>query len=306
MRFVKVENDNANGDLDEAAYQQFLTSLPDLVMRNPGSVWLIGNEPDRKKYQDDLTPEKYAERFFEVATIIKNFDSNSKIGFGSVVQPTPIRIRYLEKSLARLSELAGNRETALSMIDIWSIHAFILTEIGTWGADIPPGFDCDVISCDDAILITDYSDTYSIDIFIERIQNFRDWMKLLGEQEKPLWITEYGSLFYYWEVYCPDEDDQYCQNPTNGWPTETDTINFMIESFNFLLYTTNVNSGYSIDNNKLVQRWYWYSLNDHLYSFGGSLFDPENDKQITELGKAYKRYIEFLIFPKTFLPIIFK
>jgi hypothetical protein len=306
MRFVKVENDNANGDLDEAAYQQFLTGLPDLIMRNLGSVWLIGNEPDRKKYQDDLTPEKYAERFFEVATIIKNFDPNAKIGFGSVVQPTPIRIRYLEKSLARLSELAGNRETALSMIDIWSIHAFILTEIGTWGADIPPGFDCDVISCDDAILITDYSDTYSIDIFIDRIQYFRNWLNSIGQREKPLWITEYGSLFYYWEVLCSINSGYDCQNPDNGWPTELDTIEFMVDTFNFLLQSKDENLGNPNDEDKLVQRWYWYSLNDRLDSFGGSLFDPENDKQITELGKAYKRYIEFLIFPKTYLPIIFK
>jgi len=35
--------------------------LPSLVSQNPGAVWIIGNEPDRKDVQDDLTPEKYAE-----------------------------------------------------------------------------------------------------------------------------------------------------------------------------------------------------------------------------------------------------
>ena len=110
MRFVTVREDNHTGDLDEVAYQQFKTELPDLIQRNLGAVWIIGNEPDRKEYQDDLTPEKYAERFYEVATIIKATDPTALVGFGSIVQPTPIRIRYLERSLERLLELAQPNE----------------------------------------------------------------------------------------------------------------------------------------------------------------------------------------------------
>jgi len=306
MRFVPVSEDTANGELDEAAYQLFVEDLPDLVNRNLGSVWIIGNEPDRKEVQDDLTPEIYAERFFEVATIIKQNDSSAKIGFGSIVQPTPIRIRYLEKSLDKLHELALPDQNPMDLIDIWSIHAFILSEVGTWGASIPPGFDCNIEDCSDSVLITDFSDTYSIETFIERIKQFRTWLKQQNEDDKPLWITEYGSLFYYWEVVCSENVNYDCNEPYNGWPTEQDTINYMISTFNFLMAGKDDATGFSLDDHKLVQRWYWYSLNDHLNSFGGSLYDPDNNKQITKLGIAYKNYIELLIGPKTYLPIIQK
>ncbi len=309
MRFVAVANDDGIGTLDEAAYQQFLLGLPDLINRNLGEVWIIGNEPDRKVWQDDLTPEKYAERFFDVATIIKNTDSEALVGYGSIVQPTPIRIRYLERSLNRLSELALSMENALGMIDIWTIHAFILNEdysTGSWGADVPPGFDCS-FDCYDAFIIDDfnYAQTYSIDNFKEFINGFRIWLKLNGEQEKPLWITEYGSLFYDWEIACPD-----CPippfPPNEEWPTSSDNIEYMIDTFDFLLNSIDPNIGMPDDESRLVQRWYWYSLNDHLYTFGGSLFDPDNNKVITNQGIAYKQYIEILIGAKIYLPIVSK
>lgn len=296
---------------DQILYDQFLQDLPNLIARNIGSTWLIGNEPDCY-WQDNLYPEIYAERFFTVTNIINSEDETAFVGFGSIVQPSPIRIRYLERSLTKLEELSGSKENAMKMIDFWSIHSFILNEEPItdtqrpWGAGHAIGFDCTAGDCYDLEKITDFSDTYSIEIFMDRIRYFRYWLNSIGDREKPLWITEYGSLFPDWEVICIPNESGKCGPPFNGWPTEMDTISFMIDSFNFLLQSSNENLGMTNDGNKLVQRWYWYSLNDHTYSFGGTLFDPDNNKQITELGKAYKNYIEFLIFPKTFLPIIYK
>jgi hypothetical protein len=45
------------------------------------------------------------------------------------------------------------------------------------------------------------------------------------------------------------------------------------------------------DNNLLVQRWFWYTMNDHRWKFGGVLYDPDNDNQITEVGLAYLNYV---------------
>ncbi len=327
MRFVPVAKDNSTGDSDEAAYQSFILDLPDLISRNPESVWIIGNEPDRKAMQDDLTPEKYAERFYEVAKIIRNTDSTAKIGFGSIVQPTPIRIRYLQRSLERLHSIAEENENPMDLIDIWTIHNFILNEeyirddLDYWGAEIPPGFSCPE-DCYDAFIVNDfnYSVTYSIEIFSERINNFRDWLKTIGEQNKPLWITEYGSLFPDWEVETCYEDQDNCSPrypPYEEWPLGSDNIQFMIDTFNFLLYASDFGTGLPIDEYKLVQRWYWYSLNGYVkryplsltdpkYSYGGSLYDPDNNRQITKQGIAYKQYIEFLINPKIYLPLIFR
>jgi hypothetical protein len=188
------------------------------------------------------------------------------------------------------------------LIDIWSIHAFILNEeAGVWGAGIPVGFDCAAGDCYDAVIINseNYADTYSIDIYKERIRNFRIWMNSIGEKEKPLWITEYGSLF-------PSISPDGKPIEVPGWPNDTDTIDFMINSFDYMLNAKDAAIGKGSDDNKLVQRWYWYSLNDHRYTFGGSLFDPDNNNQITEVGIAYKRYIENLINSKVYLPLVNK
>jgi hypothetical protein len=79
------------------------------------------------------------------------------------------------------------------LIDFWSIQSFILNEQENgWGTGIPPGFENDHA---DAVIITNFADTYSIDIFRERLIAFRGWMAGISERGKPLWITEYGSLF---------------------------------------------------------------------------------------------------------------
>ncbi len=228
-----------------------LETLPNLIANNIGEVWIIGNEPDRD-IQDGITPEVYAQRFYEIAIRIRHLDPSAKIGFGSVVQPTPIRIRYLERALNYMTYLScGNREAALDLIDIWSIHAFILNERGSWGASIPVGFNCPIECfevegeecpeyCELAVNITDYSDTYSIDIFAQRIIEFRNWMTKINEQSKPLWITEYGSLFPDWEIICTPYPE-ICDNPFNGWPEEIDTNEFMLDTFDFLLTSSDFN-----------------------------------------------------------------
>jgi hypothetical protein len=276
-----------------------LSTLPVIIERNSGDVWVIGNEPDRYYYQDSVTAEVYAQRYYDVATLIRSTDNSAKIAFGSVVQPTPIRIRYLEKALIELETLANNREEAMALIDIWSIHAFILNEHPeiSWGAGVPVGFENDY---SDAIKITDFSDTYSIDFFSLRINNFRNWMNSIGEREKPLWITEYGSLFPDLEIACSSCTDYL------GWPKEEDTKNYMISTFNYLLNASDPLTGFSNDNNHLVQRWFWYSLNDYRYNFGGSLFDPENNYQITMAGEAFKNYTDFLLADKIYLPLVIK
>jgi hypothetical protein len=264
-----------------------------------GEVWIIGNEPDRYYYQDSVTPEVYAQRYFDIAIRIRYLDPTAKLGFGSVVQPTPIRIRYLERAIeefAALCDPSDDCENAMDLIDIWSIHAFILNEHPLqWGAGVPVGFENDR---SDAIQIIDYSDTHSKEIFSQRVVNFRVWMNQIGERDKPLWITEYGSLF-------PPEDP--IGGPDYVNVDDSTTANFMVATFDFMLSATDQNTGFPGDENRLVQRWFWYSLNEYRYVFGGSLFDPDNDHQITVVGTAFKRYTDILLWEnKIYLPLVLK
>jgi hypothetical protein len=312
---------------DAYADSELLNTITPIILANLGATWIIGNEPDRFCFQDSVNPEVYAYRYYQVANKIRSLDPSAKLVFGSIVQPTPIRIRYLERAINELTRLSGNdKEQAMELIDIWSTHAFILNEQPyQWGADIPVGFftyneefltnlgqgycftgEIYEESISDAIKIFDYADTYSINNFQGRIINFRQWLNSIGERNKPLWITEFGSLLPDWQIRCKYYPYPDCSNPINGWPTQEDNIEYMINTFDFLLKSSISIIGMPDDGNKLVQRWYWYSLNDHLYSFGGALFDPDNNKEITNQGIAYKNYIDLLIGPKIFLPIIRK
>jgi hypothetical protein len=62
----------------------------------------------------------------------------------------------------------------------------------------------------------------------------------------------------------------------------------MYASFDFFLTATDAELGYPADDNRLVQRWLWYSVSDTVYP-AGNLFDPETG-QITPLGLAYGSY----------------
>jgi hypothetical protein len=72
----------------------------------------------------------------------------------------------------------------------------------------------------------------------------------------------------------------------------------MLSSFDFMLNAADPSTGMPLDNNHLVQSWFWYSLNDHRYNFGGSLFNIDlKDAHgvplppaLTSVGTAFMNY----------------
>ena len=256
--------------VDDANYATNLAAIPTLIATYPGSIWIIGNEPDSQvTFQDHVSAEVYAQRFYDMAQAIRN-DATAKIGFGAVIQPTPVRIYYLDKVIARLTELAGNDlATALGLIDIYTVHAFILNEDPTsWGAGVPVGYD---LSWPD-YQVLEGQQTFDINLFKSRVTDFRQWMKDLGQQSKPLWITEYGSLF-----------------PVSFGVSELTTATYMEQTFDYMLGTKDPALGLSTDDNRLVQKWFWYSLNDFVDHFGGSLYNPQT-RQMTTVGNHFIDY----------------
>jgi hypothetical protein len=93
-------------------------------------------------------------------------------------------LRYLNRAWNKLILLAGSTQAASSLIDFWTIHAFILNESpGEWGTGVPPGAEHDF---GDAFKISDVALTHSAEIFSSRLKNFRTWMFGIGERNKPL------------------------------------------------------------------------------------------------------------------------
>ncbi len=81
-------------------------ALSATIMANQGSLWLIGNEPDRRHWQDNLVPHLYARAYHELYFLIKGIDPSAQIGAGGIVQPTPIRLQYLDMVLQSYQEQA--------------------------------------------------------------------------------------------------------------------------------------------------------------------------------------------------------
>jgi len=228
---------------------------------NPGAAWLIGNEPD-VIWQDDITPDRYAEWYHELYYLLKRIDPTCQVAIGGISQPTPLRLQYLEMVLAAYQAHYGEPMP----VDIWNIHGFILREEqGDWGVDIPPG-----ILVDQGMLY-DVEDHDNLEIFEANVIAFRQWMADHGQRNKPLVISEYGILLPEAYGFSPERVER-----------------FLYGTYNFLLNATDEQIGYPADDNRLVQRWAWYSLSDDRFP-SGSLVDI-NTGDLTSLGEAHQEY----------------
>ncbi len=236
-------------------------SLERIAWQNPGSLWIVGNEPD-VPWQDNVTPTDYAAVYHEAYTLLKTADPTCQVAIAGVSQASPLRLQYLDMILDAYRTLYGERIP----VDVWNVHGFILREErGSWGVDIPLGISVDHGS------LYELDDHDNMEIFRDQIVAFRRWMEERGEGDKPLIVSEYGILM-----------------PSEYGFSEEEVRDFMLATFDFFTTATDPSLGYPADGNRLVQRWAWYSLSDTVYPTG-NLFDPATG-QITTLGLAYGSY----------------
>jgi len=251
--------------VSEDAYSPGQDVLEVILASNPGSLWLTGNEPDCI-WQDGVTPGRYAKVYHELYYFLKQRDPTCRIAIGGVSQPTPLRLRYLDAVLRAYRQQFGMEMP----IDVWNVHNFILREErGSWGVDIPPGLQ------DDQGMLYEIDDSDNLDTFRQQIVDFRQWMTQRGYQETPLIVSEYGILM-----------------PADyGFPPER-VAAFVTSTFDFFLTAADPALGYPEDDYRLVQSWYWYSLDDPADHYPtGNLFNPQTEA-ITAVGEAWVRYVE--------------
>jgi hypothetical protein len=258
-----------------------LSQIATIAASQRGSLWLIGNEIDRVDWwdtdgwggQNEITPEVYATAFHEIRDVIKTADPTARIGIGSVVQTTPLRLEYLDRVWN--SYVAQYGYSMGKDIDVWNIHGFILREVwGTWGADVPaglgdPGGFGFLSGADIPTVLAAHHD---LAYFQEFTEAFREWMAAHGERNKPLINTEYGILY----------------KSLSGYNITDQQVNdFLTGSLYYLLTATDEETGFPADNNRLVQSWFWYSLNDEIWN--GNLFNP-NTNALTGFGTTWKDF----------------
>ncbi|MCZ7568457.1 MAG: hypothetical protein M5U01_07700 [Ardenticatenaceae bacterium] len=253
------------------------------VQLNPGALWLIGNEPEGPYNQGNRTPAEYAQIYHEAYARIKGWDPTAQIAVGGVIQPTPLRLLWLDQVLQEYQQRYG---TSLP-VDVWNVHVQILNEQrGGWGAGIPAGLN---YNAGFVIGIDEFYKNASPDLFKQFVTAFRAWMRERGYRDTPLIISEYGVLLpsSYLEMDDPDHrggDQMVCD--------------FMRETFRWMLdEAVDPGSGFPADGNRLVQRWLWYSLNDQPFNFdtyegfNGGLYDYRNPKHLTQFGACFRDFV---------------
>jgi len=251
----------------------FTTTVEAIIENNPGTLWIVGNEPERDK-QDSLTAGAYADFYHKVYHFLKARDPDAHVAIAGVVQSTPLRRRYLDLILSEYQSRYG----VAMPIDVWTLHAFILPENNVWGASIPLGLEA---FAHEGMQYT-LEEHADMTIFKNNIIAFRQWMADRGYRNKPLLITEYGILL----------------SPEHGFPYAT-VKSFMLASFDFFLNSTDATTGYPADDNRLVQAWSWFSLNYPPYDeatevgFNGNLVAPDTGV-LQPLGADYGAYINNL------------
>lgn len=300
---VRVSQDkNANGN-----YLQTYTTRPalyssefdTLIANSPGSIWVIGNEADRgpnpgetEVDQDDTFPDVYATIYHDTYHYIKDRDPSALISNTSMVQVTPGRLQYLDIVWDTYLEKYGTPMP----VDIWNFHVYILPETNEDGSI--GGFASVALGTDPALGIKisggdpnkcALADVYcfaehdDMTVFDQQVRAMRQWMKDHGQQEKPLILTEYSILY-------PYEDDGgscFLQDEYGQCFTPTRVNNFMNATFNYFENTKDPNLGYSLDDNRLVQQWLWFSVRYPGVGNVSNLID-RTETSLTLVGRTFQ------------------
>lgn len=275
-------------------YDYVLTgsSKPQIVtvaQENPGSLWLIGNEVDRRDWpiwdysvdpprivasggQNEMIAEVYARAYHDLYHLIKGADPTARIANAGVIQATPLRLKYLSIVWDSYQQLYGEPMP----VDVWNVHNFILREVrGEYGADFPPGITGTLD--DGQYWQQNDRDTHvNLAIFDSQIRALRQWMKERDQQEKPLIVTEYGVLYQH-----------------EGMGTAPLVQGFMLDTLDYFLETKDCSLGYAADDCRLVQRWLWFSLEVQTGGVNpyGGLYASDT-LTITQTGMKFRSFSE--------------
>ena len=257
------------------------SGLGPIVQANPGHVWLIGNEPDRMGHQDDTMPDLYAEIYHEAYYFIKGIDPTARVAIGAVIQPTPLRLEYLQRVLAAYQAKYGVRLP----VDVWNTHLYIIREVrNEWGGGIPAGSDAQ------SGRVYTLQDHLDINIFKSLITELRTWMKDNGYQDVPMVVTEWGVLMPLWFL----DDVGYTQNDIN---------HFLEDAIKHMDSAADPDLGYAADGYRLVQRAALFSLDDDstfpdgLQRWGSFLLRSSPPYAITETGTYFRDVIAASVAP---------
>lgn len=264
-----------------------------MVDASPGAIWLVGNETDTiLNNQDAVTPGRYAEIYDDLYTRLKAWDPTCMVGIAGVVQPTPLRLKYLQMILDAYEMDHGGAQMP---IDVWNAHNYVLREKkwyhdcpDCWGAGTPPGLT------ETQGILYDYWESDLLDSipgtpkigWKQQIIDLREFMAENGYADRPLVISEYGILM--------PKALQYDFARVQA---------FVLATFDWMRTYTDTLIGYEPDGYRLVQAWGWYPFD--IDRFGDPPWDLPAEAHLftptlhvlTPLGIAFGDYTDPLSDP---------
>ena len=294
MEFIQVirvrQSKDSNGNYLSSytvtpSLSDAVDGLGPVIVSNPGSLWLIGNEPDRgpnpggaPSGQDDTYPDMYARIYHDVYEFIKQRDPSAQVGIAGLVEVTPGRLQYLDKVLATYEALYARPIP----VDVWNMHLYVLPEepgianvaLGT-DPTLAYGYDVD---CNKPNRYC-YADHDDLTEFDRQVRWMRQWMKDHGQRDKPLLLSEFGLLY-----------DEGVTDETGRNFTPARAATFLTRTFDYLASATDANIGMPHDGNRLVQQWVWFSL-IHPDSVIGSVSDlvaATTPPTFTQVGQMFR------------------
>jgi hypothetical protein len=140
----------------------------------------------------------------------------------------------------------------------------------------------------------------------------RQWMKDHGQQDKPLYLSEWGILKPYHSggtctaTGCPSSGSTGCFLDENGCTFDPDRVaDFLESTLDYLRTAADPLLGYSRDENRLVQRWLWYRLATETYdavAHASNLASAQSGFSLTYVGQRWQTYAraippEYNLFP---------
>ncbi len=254
-----------------------------LIASAPGSLWLVGNEPDRGPdrpggpSQDDTFPAMYARVYHDAYQFIKQRDPTAQVAVAGLVEVTPGRMQYWDIVWDTYATLYGTPMP----VDVWNMHLYALPEITgiagvALGTDPSLAIGFDFTHSGGASNVYTYGDHDNLSVFDSQVRRMRQWMKDHGQEDKPLLLSEFGIL------YDENVTDEFGHNFTLSR-----AATFLTKTFNYLATASDATIGMPSDGNRLVQQWVWFSVNNPLGHVSNLVTDT-NPLTFTVVGQMYQ------------------
>ncbi len=285
----------ANVALDE--------ELAETIRSAPGTVWIIGNEIERgpnpgetwSARTDDMFADMYVEAYHDIYHFIKGIDPTARIANAGLIQITPMRLQYLDLMWDAYLQKFG----VPMPVDVWTIHTYVLPELtptgkpndiasAALGTELALGKRAsgnDTSKCADPGVFC-YAEHDDPSLLEEQVVSMRQWMKDHNQQDKPLVVTEYGTLYHY-----KVKEDGSCglRDEFGKCFTPERVSKFMIETFDYFTNAHDPNIGFPADNNKLIQQWIWYGAWN--WDIASSNLLQDDLQTLTLMGETYRDHV---------------